>query len=238
MIAVCISILAPACFFDVDDDDNFFGCVNGNGPIVSAELSLAPFDGVHLALPGEVFITQGETQSVTVEAKQNIIDELDLVVQNGIWRIDTDRCVRDVNDFKVFITIPTVTQLEISGSGDIISESFLNINDIYLRITGSGDMDLGLNADDIELDITGSGNVFLEGTADDLDVRITGSGDIRAFKQEVNTARVNISGSGDVEVTVIDELDVRISGSGDVRYKGNPTLDVSISGSGDVTNAN
>lgn len=238
MLALGISLLTPACFIDIDDDDNFFGCVNGNGPIISVDLDMPPIDAIQLTMSGQVFITQGPVQSVRVEAKQNIIDELELNVSNGLWRIDTDRCVRDVDDFKVFITMTDVTELSLFGSGDIISENFLVVNDILLQINGSGDMDLGLDADDIEANITGSGNMLLEGNGDSLDARITGSGDVRAFNLEVNRAKFDIAGSGDAEITVINELDVRISGSGDVKYKGNPSVDVAISGSGRVVDAN
>ena len=86
--------------------------------------------------------------------------------------------------------------------------------------------------------ITGSGNIKLEGLGDELDIRITGSGDVAAFNLDVVRARVEITGSGNAEVSVEDELDVKISGSGDVRYKGNPSLDVNISGSGRVVDAN
>jgi hypothetical protein len=236
--AMGISLLTPACFIDIDDDDNFFGCVNGNGPIVSVDLDMPTIDGVHLAMSGQVFITQGSEQSIRIEAKQNIIDELELNVNNGLWVIDTDRCVRDVDDFKVFITMADINELSLSGSGDIVGENFFEVNDIILRIVGSGDMDLGLNADDIEADITGSGNMILEGSGDSLDTRISGSGDVRAFNLEVNRAKFDITGSGDGEITVFDELDVRISGSGDVKYKGNPEVDVVITGSGRVVDAN
>lgn len=238
LLAIATTLLTPACFIDVDDDGLSVGCINGKGPIVSVDLDLPVFDAVHLAMPGQVFITQGAEQSVRIEAKQNIIDELELDVNNGRWTIETNRCIRDLDDFRVFITMKDIHELNISGSGDIIGENFFAVDDISLRITGSGDMDLGLDADDIEVDITGSGNMTIEGTGDYLDSRISGSGDIRAFPLEVNRAKFNISGSGDAEISVKDELDVRISGSGDVKYKGNPSVDVSISGSGRVVDAN
>ena len=56
--------------------------------------------------------------------------------------------------------------------------------------------------------------------------------------EKLEKADVTISGSGDAEVTVSDDLDVKITGSGDVYYKGNPDLDVNITGSGEVINAN
>ena len=228
----------PSCFI-VDDDGGWFNCVDGSGPLETRELVLPDgVTGVELRMSATVFISQGAEQKITVEGKPNIIDELELDVNNGVWAIETDRCVRDVGNMKVFITLPAVTWLKISGSGDIISESFLTTDDIVLAINGSGGMDLGLNSDDIDAKISGSGSITLEGDADQIDLSISGSGDYAGFNMEANSMDVNISGSGDADVRVLNELDVRISGSGDVRFKGNPVLNVSISGSGRVIDAN
>lgn len=235
-LAMCLTV--SSCFIDIHDDNGFFGCIDGDGPIVTQTLELDDFDGVALKLPIEVIISQGDVQEVTVEGRQNIIDELELDVRNGIWDIETRDCVRNVGNMKIFITIPDITELSISGSGEIFGENVFIIQDISLRISGSGNMDLAIEGDDISATITGSGDMKLEGLADELDFKITGSGDISAFNLEASRARVEITGSGNAEVNVELELDVKISGSGDVRYKGNPSLDVSISGSGRVIDAN
>lgn len=236
--ALSLALTASGCFFDFDDDTPF-SCVRGEGPIVTETLDVDPFDGIDLQLSATVFITQGSPQSVTVEGKANIIDELERDVNgNGVWQIETDDCVRDLDDLRIFITVPDIRRLKISGSGEIISENVLVADNIDLEINGSGDMDVALDADDVIGRISGSGKMVLEGEANDLIYRISGSGDLLAFDLLARTADIEISGSGDADVRVSDDLRVRISGSGDVRYKGNPTLDVSISGSGRVINAN
>ena len=234
---VCTSMMT-GCIIDVDDDDGFFGCEDGEGPIVSEEINLTDFDGVELSISADVFITQGPVQTVVIEGQQNIIDEVDRSVRNGIWEIEFDDCVDSSEDLKVFITMPNVTSLRISGSGNIVSENVLVIDDVSLVISGSGDMDIAMEADDIDSRISGSGRVTLEGIADDVEFEISGSGDYKTFGLEVSRADIEIRGSGDAEVYVIDELDVKITGSGDVFYKGNPSLDVEITGSGEVIDAN
>lgn len=227
-----------SCFIDVDDDDGFFGCVDGDGPIVEQVLDLDNFSGIELNLPIEVILKQGDTQEVRVEGKQNIIDELERDIRNGVWDIETRDCVRDIGNMKIFITIPEIRELAIAGSGEIFGENVFIVQDVELEISGSGDMDLAMEGDDYEVMIAGSGNIKLEGLGDELDIKITGSGDVSAFDLDVFRARVEITGSGNAEVFVQDELDVKISGSGDVRYKGEPSLDVTISGSGRVLDAN
>jgi len=238
MMAFALTLTASSCFIDIDDDDGIFGCVDGDGPIVEEVLALSDFSGISLNLPIQVIVKQGDIQEVRVEGKQNIIDELERDIRNGVWEIETRDCVRDIGNMKIFVTIPEIRELTIAGSGEIFGENVFIVQDIELRISGSGDMDLAMEGDDYDVVITGSGNIKLEGLADELDLKITGSGDVAAFKLDALRARIEITGSGNAEVQVQDELDVKISGSGDVRYKGNPSLDVSISGSGRVVDAN
>lgn len=238
MMAFALTLTVSSCFIDIDDDDGLFGCVDGDGPIVDEIISLSDFSGISLNLPIEVIVKQGDVQEVRVEGKQNIIDELERDIRNGVWEIETRDCVRDIGNMKIFITIPEIRELTIAGSGEIFGENVFIVQDVELRISGSGDMDLAMEGDDYEVTITGSGNIKLEGLADELDLKITGSGDVSAFNLDAARARIEITGSGNAEVQVQDELDVKISGSGDVRYKGNPNLDVSISGSGRVVDAN
>ena len=237
-IALVAVMVIPSCFIDVDDDDGFFGCVNGQGPVVTETLNLPSFSGVELNMSARVFIKQGPEQEVTIEAQENIIDEIDRNVSNDVWEIDVDGCIRDHSNITVFITMPDIRSLKISGSGEMISENVLIVNDIEMNISGSGDMDIALEADDIDSRISGSGTIRLEGIADELDLEISGSGDYKAFDLESRIAFVEIRGSGDAELTVTDELNVSIAGSGDVFYKGNPSLNVQISGSGQVIDAN
>ena len=239
LFASVITLTASSCFVNINDEDGFFGsCIDGAGPIVTRELTVAPFEGIELPISGDVFLTQGPEQKVIVEGKDNIIDEIELDVQNGIWKIEFNRCVRDIDLLRVFITVPDLTRIRVSGSGDVVSENTFVIQDLEIDIPGSGNVDLSLDADDLDIDIPGSGRLTLEGLADETKYRISGSGDVHAFNLECRVADISVPGSGDLEVFVTELLKVCISGSGDVFYRGDPALDISISGSGDVIDAN
>ncbi len=238
LLSAVTLFFVPGCFID-GNGDGPFGCIDADGSIVSQELDLSNFDGIELRMEGKVFIRQGNRQEVIVEAPRDLIEELELDVDNGIWEIETDDCVRyNDNDFRVYITLPDITFLRVAGSGDIVSENVLIVDDLELNVSGSGNIDIATEADDIIAKISGSGDMFLEGIADLLDFITSGSGDYSAFNLDARAAKIQISGSGNAEVRVSDRLDVRISGSGDVRYKGNPIVNTQISGSGRVVNAN
>lgn len=235
IVAAFVLSLSGCCI----DDDNFFGqdCEDGWGPDVEVVLNMPPFHSIVLKNDIKVNISQGDVFSVVAVGEENIIDLLELDVQNGVWDIEFERCVDD-HDVKLFITTPDVRLLSIQGSGDIFAETFLETQDLSLRISGSGDMCLGTFAQHVDAKISGSGNIELEGNAESLDLSISGSGDFKAFPFISQRADVRISGSGDASVHVLELLEVNISGSGNVYFKGNPQLVIEISGSGEVIDAN
>lgn len=236
-VGLALTLLQFSCDFDFDFDDDG-PCIRGNGNFVSRELNVSSFDGISLEIPAKVVITQGNDREIIVEGESNIIAELDTDVRNGIWEIDIDRCVRNMDDLTIFVTVPDLNSLRISGSGTITSTNIIKTGDFDLSISGSGKIDVGLDADDIFNRISGSGDVILEGKANSLEHNVSGSGDLQAFKLLARNVDIRVSGSGDSEVNVSDNLKVRISGSGDVYYRGRPQVDVSVSGSGKLVNAN
>lgn len=230
-------ILGSGC--GLADDEGLFNCIDGEGVITTEELLLEDFTKIELKISADIYLRQGDVQKVEVEGQQNVIYQLDLDVNGETWEIEFDDCVDNYESLKIYITMPEIKELKISGSGMIYGENELAVGDIRLRISGSGDIDLVLSGSTgIDTKISGSGKIKLQGIADEFKLRISGSGDYRAFDLETLYGEVNISGSGDAEVRALDELDVDISGSGDVYYKGTPELRTDVSGSGDVIDAN
>jgi hypothetical protein len=229
---------ASACFIDVDDDGLSVGCRNADGPDISLELALGQFDGIELEIAADVFLSQGDEFKVIAEGPEEAVTDLRDNIRNGNWIIDTRRCYRNNDEIDIYITLPELSEIRLSGSGNVVTETFFLVNDVNLIGSGSGNMDLALDGDDVDARISGSGDIRIEGTADRADVTISGSGDWECFDYEVREADVTISGNGDAEVRVLDLLKIRITGSGDVLYKGNPDLSVNITGSGEVRDAN
>lgn len=220
-------------------NNGLFNCIEGEGDVVTQELLIDEFTSVKSRGNSQVYITQGNEIKVEVEGQQNIIDNIETDIQGGVWEIEFEDCQRDYTKLKFYITMPVIESLEVSGSGDIFGQDNFLVEDIHLKVDGSGSIDVVIDdATDVDARISGSGKIILEGTTNYLGAKISGSGDLKAYDLEANIGNIKISGSGDAEVTVHDELDVKIEGSGDVYYKGNPIINVDITGSGDLKNMN
>jgi len=229
LLFVLISSLLFSCrneYFDI-------GCIFGNEEITSETRDLNYFEGVSLSGSFEVYLTQEDKSEILIETDENLFEHIKTRITGDILYVETKnfRCIRPSETVKVFISTPDIREINLSGSGLIVCDT-LSSDRLYVRISGSGDVELNINVDEFEAKISGSGEMDLTGVASETDIKISGSGEINARDLYSQACFINISGSGDARISVEDYLDVNISGSGSVYYYGDPELSVSISGSG------
>ena len=215
------------------------GFITGQGEVVKEDITLAAITGIDLGFHGDVILTQGSPQKVTIEGQKNIIDNIKHDVSNGTWNIHFDKNVRDAKKVIVHITLPTLKEIGLSGSGNVTATNkFTGIDNIDITVAGSGNVTLDYEADVTDLSIAGSGKADLSGMSNTLSVEIAGSGDVNAKDLVTNECEVQISGSGDATVNASKSLEAHIAGSGNVQYAGSATVDSHIAGSGKVTKVN
>ena len=231
-------LLVPALllFFVQANAQNWWNNgVKGEGPRVEQSLQLSSFNGIKLTMAADVYLTKGNSQNVRISAQQNIIDLIKTEVNDGVWKITTEENIRDHGPIKIYITVPSMSYVGLSGSGDIYTEGTFNESGtVNVNVSGSGDIRFNTTATTIDASVSGSGDIELAGSAQNMSLRISGSGDIDAYNLKTSNCEVRVSGSGGVKVYTTDDLNVRVSGSGDVYYRGNPNVVSRISGSGDL----
>ena len=225
------------------DDAMTSNCIKGEGTVTTQTLSISEFNGVNLAFSSNVTIKKGATQEVKATGHPNIIDKISTQVSNSFWEIYLDNgCYVDY-ELSIEITVPDINRLEISGSGNINVNSFINQNDLDITLIGSGNMTLndfeGISTLDITL--SGSGNFSANSDITSLSTVIlnnSGSGTYSGFAISSTDFTVNSTGSGNCKITAISTLNATLSGSGDVSNKGTPNITQNITGSGSLIDAN
>ena len=213
---------------------SFLGnCVEGEGEPITKEIKIDQFNKIELSSIGKVYLKQADEQKVTISAQENIIALLETKVKGDEWDIEFERCVKSEHPIEIYIESPEINEIEIEGSGEVISKGTLEGDMMELSIDGSGTINLDLNVKELNSEINGAGDLKLKGTTKLHDIEINGSGDIAAYDLKSDESDIEINGSGDVKVNVSYSLKVEINGSGDVYYKGEvKEIKSDINGSG------
>lgn len=252
MILAVTSIVFASC-------ENSLNGIKGEGPIVTSVTEIGDIEGIQLDIIGDVYITKGQTEGIRIEAQQNILENINMVVNNKVLNLKFEKNVDKSDEIKIYINMEYLKEASIGGSGNIWSDDDLNTDEtLYVNISGSGNVDIKSDAPEVEIAISGSGDVRLRTNTQKLSnsisgsgnimlggactgtthIAISGSGNVSAYDFETNSCTTSTSGSGNTKIRVSDALDVQISGSGNVYYKGYPGINVQISGSGSLINAN
>ena len=138
--------------------------------------NVAEFTKISFATSGNLYLIQGNTQSVVLEGDD--LDEYKTEVSGGRLKIGRKSNNWSWNNRKidVYITIKKLEGLSVSGSGEVHGQTKFTTDELDLSVSGSGDIELDVDADEIETGISGSGKVKLSGNVGYHSVSISGSG--------------------------------------------------------------
>ncbi len=234
------------------------GCsiTTGDGPVVEKTIEMEPFHSVSIDGSFDVIISQTVSQSVVVATQSNILEHFKMNVMDGVLYLSMEPGSYIGYDLTVKLGMPTVSHIELDGSGDVSIGTFVGIQNLFtkldgsgdikgtgalevlseatIHLQGSGDIELTLKAKEVELILDGSGDMEIIGQTNKLVANLNGSGDIDAMELESIDCDANLDGSGKIKVFASRKLKANLQGSGDIRYDGKPDVEAKIDGSGTI----
>ena len=218
----------------------------GTDNLVTESREDSNFDRVFLRDYGELVITQGEQESLTVEAHPDVLPRIKTEVREGklVIKIGADWLDKlghalstslSRQWIKYDLTVKELTGLEIAGAIRV-KASGIETERLALKLGGAGQVNIrALSAEVLAIDAPGAGAINISGKVGEQRVVISGAGSYKAPKLESRRASVDIRGAGQATVWAVEDLDVTISGLGSVEYYGSPAVKKRVSGLGTVT---
>ena len=236
VVLIAASLALSGCGFTFSLGGN---AVQGSGNLSSESRPVSGFDQIVLNGSGDAQISQGDSESLKIEAEDNILPLITSEVQNGklVIGLKNNTSISTLRGIRYTITVKSLKGLELNGSGNVTLGS-LQADSLGLVIRGSGNVTTGtLQGKQLNVQSSGSGDFNINGgKVDSQSINMSGSGDFTAPDLESQSAAVTIAGSSSVTLWAKGTLNLSISGSGDVSYYGSPTVSKSISGSGSIAN--
>jgi hypothetical protein len=229
----------PPMFAFNENGDLFFGPGEpGSGNVITQTREVSDFLAIDVRYPAQVFIKQGNTESVKIEAEDNLLPGLQTRVRNStldiFYRSENGKHVNPRKPVRITIVVKDLAEVDFSSAGELTIQG-LKTDSLDVSLSGAGNLKL----DDIQVkylgvSLSGAGSMTASGTADDLNMTISGFGDFKGAELHDKNARVDISGAGSATVWVDDDLTAQVSGAGSVSYYGSASVTKQISGVGGV----
>ncbi len=210
--------------------------VRGSGNVISENRDVSGFNKVSVSGSGHLHIVQGDEESLTIEAEDNILPLITTKVSGGTLTIGfkSGTSINTTKSIEFYLKVKDLNSISGSGSGSIDCSGLISDN-LSIRTSGSRNVDMSnLASNSIDINSSGSGNITLAGTTDSQNIKTSGS--IKYFGEELESKScvIDSSGSGELVVNVSDDLDINVSGSIKITYIGSPTISQKTSGSSTI----
>ena len=190
--------------------------IQGSGNVVTTERSVGDFTSIQVDMGADIVLTQGDSESLTIEAEDNLLPYIQTNIRNGRLVVLTPNNISlNLNQpLRLHITFNTLREIAIFGSSNITGDN--------------------LNLDALTITFSGSGSTWLTGTVNEQTINIRGQATINNFDLTSRNVTVDISGNGTINVNATDTLNVTVAGQGDIHYTGNPTITENVSGQANI----
>jgi hypothetical protein len=137
--------------------------VHGTGPSIDKKFNVSDFKGIDVSSGFDVILIQGSSESLTLTAQENLFEYITAKVENGTLKIYTRNNLRSTQPMKARITFKEISNLKVSGGGDIDGETPLNVVALDVNISGGGDFSSAINTEELKYSISGGGDTKIDG---------------------------------------------------------------------------
>ncbi|MBN2556382.1 MAG: DUF2807 domain-containing protein [Anaerolineales bacterium] len=222
----------------------------GSGVVAGEDYDLDDFSSVDVCCGMELFIQTGAPEAIHIEAEDNILEALEVRLNGDTLVVDFGMIigfldVQETRPIQVFVTLPELTGIEVSGGGALSAQDIqgerlslnlsggsraylegISVSDFLIESSGGGTYEIrSLQAESLALDASGGGKITLYGTVSDLTATLSGGSELDGDGLLSHNAVLDISGGGRSSLSVSDTLRVDLSGGSRLDYFGSPQID-------------
>lgn len=216
-------------FFTACNSDKGLNCFQSAGNPVEREFEVADFHSIMVKERLQLIIKQGAERKVLIKTGENLINDIDVNVDQGVLDLyNGNGCnlVRDYNISKIIVTSPDIDTIRNASGYEVQSDGVLNYpsltllsedleeEDIYHK---DGDFRLQLDVDTLHITANGLSNFYLSGKANTADIELL-EGDMRVEAQDLAIQDLYMFHRGTQRVIVnpIQSLRGKVLSTGDL----------------------
>lgn len=232
IVATVLSLMLLSCNFDM----NLNSGVRGNGNVITTDRNIsASFTSIKATEGLDVYLTQSNTESISVEADENLHDLILTEVEDGVLRIHTKENIGRASSKRVNVSFKDISSITSTSGSDVYSTNTITAERLDLKSTSGSDMTLDVNTSILNCKSTSGSDLRLSGKTIKLYAEATSGSDIKAADLSAESSEVKATSGADITVNTSKALTARATSGGDIRYYGNPeTVDKSDSSSGSI----
>jgi len=191
---LCLTTLLTSCSADL------FNSVNGNRNVITKARKVNnDFSGIKVSTGIDLYLTQGNSNKIMVEADENLHDIIITEVKDDILKIYVDKSIWRAKAKKVYVTFTKLDMLKATSGSDVYSKNTIISDEISIAATSGADIKISIDA-----------------------ASATSGSSINAYNLESRNTIAKASSGADINIYASEKLEANASSGGDIDFKGAP----------------
>ncbi|MCX7550095.1 head GIN domain-containing protein [Xanthomarina sp. F2636L] len=220
LASIIMAIVMMSCNFD----GNFGMGINGNGEVITKERTLeGSFNSVKVSRGLDLYLTQSDTESLTVEADENLHEIITTSIENDVLLISATENIGRSTSKKIMLNFKNLHAIKSTSGSDVFSTNTIYTDEIELKATSGSDMELHIESKSITCYSTSGSDIELTGKTDNFIAEATSGSAIEADNMITESAQIKATSGADIVVNT-SKLIAKATSGGDIRYLGNPEI--------------
>lgn len=220
---IIVTTVLALLFFSCNFDLNLGPGVRGNGDVITETRDLdASFHSIKAAEGLDVYLTQGDSESIKVQADENLHDIILTEVKNGVLHIHTEENIAHSSAQKVMVEFDDIESITSTSGSDVYSTNTIRADRLELKSTSGSDMELEIDAKTVVCKSTSGSDLRLSGKTDKFTAESSSGSDIKAGNLKARICDAKATSGSDITLFSSQELTAKASSGGDITYYGNP----------------
>ncbi len=215
IVTLMASLFFTSCYFE-----NLAGGKRGNGNVVTENRDLPETITEIKASEGlDVYITQSNQASLTVEADENIIDLIRTDTSDDRLHIHAEKPIGKSRSKKIYVSLPNITLLQTSSGADMESTDVIKTDLLELQASSGSDLTIRAEANEITCNTSSGADINISGSATSLRAAASSGSDINAGSLYTEDCTARVSSGADIVVHATGKVTFQRSSGGKIVNK-------------------
>jgi len=201
--------------------------------------SVSGFTGINASSAFDITVTKGDTESLVIEAADDVMPYIRSEVRNGILHLylDSNR-LRNIRSLKASIVMKNLDKVTLSGASKLTADDLFTADKFMIDCSGASKMAANVTANQLNVKLSGASNLQIKANVNgDAGMDMSGASKVKG-DLKANDVKINFSGACSAELSG-SANDLKIDTSGASKIKADnfavKTATVRSSGSSNVT---
>lgn len=217
IVTTLLSVLLVSCNFDLN-----FG-VKGDGNVTTTDRELnGEFSAIEVSRGLDVYLTQGDTESIRVQADENLQEIIVVETENGVLNIYAEENISSAASKKIMVNFKNIDRISTSSGSDVISTTIIKANDLEIYTSSGSDVELEVEVENLICESSSGSDIKLSGSTNTFRAEASSGSDIKAGNLKAVKTTAEANSGADITVNTSEELTASANSGGDINYYGNP----------------